>query len=108
MAAAVKWIGVSDVNKDLNVKAKAKTKAKDLTIKANDLTFKVKALTFKANDLENVLKDRPRPRTNITGWGAVNSYQGLRLRPCHLSCRHILDQICTSLITWNAVKNAFA
>jgi hypothetical protein len=24
MAAAVKWIGVSDVNKDLNVKAKTK------------------------------------------------------------------------------------
>ena len=41
MAAAVKWIGVSDVNKDLNVKAK--TKAKDLTIKTNDLTFKAKA-----------------------------------------------------------------
>ena len=97
MAAAVKWIGVSDVNKDLNVKAKTKAK---------DLTFKVKALTLKANDLENVLKDKP--RTNITGWGAVNSHQGLRLRPCHLSCRHILDQICTSLITWNAVKKAFA
>ena len=102
MAAAVKWIGVSDVNKDLNVKAK------DLTIKANDLTFKVKALTLKANDLENVLKDRPRPRTNITGWDAVNSNQGVRLHPCHLSCRHILDQICTSLIAWNAVKKAFA
>ena len=39
MAATVKGVGVSDVNKDLNVK----TNAKDLTIKTKDLTFKAKA-----------------------------------------------------------------
>ena len=39
MAATVKGVGARDVNKDLNVK----TKAKDLTIKTKDLTFKAKA-----------------------------------------------------------------
>ena len=75
--------GVSDVNKDLGFKAKAKakdlgfkakTKAKDLSFKAKakDLRFKAKA---KAKDLTQVLESRPRT------WGGKD--QGPRPRTHH-------------------------
>ena len=45
---------------------KAKDLYKDYTLKAKTDTYKAKTDTYKAKDLKIVLKDRSRPRTNIT------------------------------------------